>query len=97
MSYKLSEAAKQDMIATYLQGVRQFGIMQADDYHRILEATYELLAEHPKVGAPRSDIDPPVRIHPCGSHVIIYTIDDEGLFVLRLRHHRENWMEQLVN
>lgn len=97
MNYRLSHAAKQDIIAIYLDGVRQFGLAQADDYHHILQATFELIAQHPKMGALRSDVEPQVRMHPCGSHIIIYTVDAKSAFILRIRHHRENWLQTPLN
>ena len=37
------------------------------------------------------EITPPVRVHPCGSHMIVYEINKLGVLILRVRHHRENW------
>jgi len=40
------------------------------------------------------EIDPPVRVHPNGSHAIIYRTDDEDI-ILAVRHSRENRQENL--
>ncbi|HTN39584.1 MAG TPA: type II toxin-antitoxin system RelE/ParE family toxin [Asticcacaulis sp.] len=40
-------------------------------------------------------MDPPVRVHPYGSHVIIYRTDGEDIAILAVRYSRENWQEDL--
>ena len=41
----------------------------------------------------RSELSPPMRVHPCGSHVILYVVDVErGVVIVRVRHGREDWM-----
>ena len=39
----------------------------------------------------RSELSPPVRAHPCGSHVILYTIEPDGILIVRVRHERKDW------
>ena len=40
----------------------------------------------------RSEIEPPVRIHPVGSHLVVYQVDAHGdVFVIRVRHAHEDW------
>ena len=39
----------------------------------------------------RTEISPPVRIHPSGSHVIVYLIEEaENILIVRVRHGRED-------
>jgi len=50
------------------------------------------LSENPEATREREDINPPVRIYPFGSHLIVYSIrPDQNIFVLRVRHAREDW------
>ena len=46
----------------------------------------------------RLEIAPPVRVYPARKHMIVYTIAENGgtVFVLRVRHHRENWKEHPI-
>ena len=61
-----------------------------------MEATLCLLSDRPKLARLRREIDPPVRIHPFGSHLIVYREDgSEGIFVIHVRHQRENWQEEM--
>lgn len=90
--YRLSRKAEEDIIATYMYGVAQFGVQQAERYHDLLERTFQFLAENPEAARERAEITPPVRIHPIESHVVIYTVDESGdIFIVRVRHGREDW------
>lgn len=69
-----------------------FGLQQADDYHEALEQQFRSLAKNPRMGRRRSELDPPVRILPVMSHLIIYTVDEnDKVFIIRVRHRREDW------
>lgn len=90
--YVLSRKAEEDIIAIFMYGVAELGIQQAERYHDLLESTFQFLAENPEAARERPEITPPVRIHPIESHVVIHTIDgDENIFIIRVRHGREDW------
>ncbi|HEX7800463.1 MAG TPA: type II toxin-antitoxin system RelE/ParE family toxin [Asticcacaulis sp.] len=96
MAYKLTEAAEEDVIHLLAEGGRQFGLRQAHAYYAELLECFVFLAENPRAARERTDLSPVVRIHPYGSHVIIYqiTVDDDVL-ILAVRHARENWQDDL--
>jgi toxin ParE1/3/4 len=57
-----------------------------------LRRTFDLLAENPRLARERTELSPPVRVHPCGAHVVIYTVEDDGtVLIVRVRHGREDW------
>lgn len=92
MTWHLTREAEADIIDIYLHGARHFGLADADAYHDCLEKTFELLAAFPQMARERPELDPPMRVHPCGSHVIIYTIDPDGsIHIIRVRHGSEDW------
>ncbi len=94
MTYRLTRKAEGDVVDIYLHGAQQFGSAQADAYHRRLEEAFLLLAEFPQIGRECPEIDPPVRIHPCGVHLIVYVAEREGgILIVRVRHGREDWIE----
>jgi toxin ParE1/3/4 len=97
LTYRLTEAAAEDLVHIYIEGVVQFGNRQADAYHDRLEQTFQLIAENPGIARERSEIAPPVRVHPCGSHMIIYEIEELDVLILRVRHHREDWANDPVH
>ncbi len=92
MGYLLSRKAEDDIISIYLYGLEKFGQRQADIYHDGLSRTFELLAQNPLAAAERTEIIPPVRIYPFGAHIVVYRLQDDGnIFVIRVRHEREDW------
>lgn len=93
MTYRLTRRAEEDVIEIYVRGAQAFGLAQADTYHRRLEETFQLLAEFPHLARKRTEIDPPVRIHPYGAHIIVYTAAaDDRVLIIRVRHGREDWI-----
>ena len=97
MTYRLTENAERDVIHVFVEGVATFGINQAEAYQDLLEHTFKTIADNPGMARERIEITPPVRVHPCGSHMIIYVIDDEGPLILAVRHHREDWVNEPVS
>ena len=92
MTVKLARKAQDDLLAIFLQGVERFGPMQAEAYLRDLDHVFDLLGAHPDLGRLRTEIAPPVRVHPHGAHIIIYEPDGaDDVIILRVRHAAEDW------
>lgn len=92
MGYTLSRKAEEDIIAIFLDGARQFGLQQAEQYHDLLEKTFQFLAENPLAARERPELTPPVRIYPIESHIVLYAVDARGdIFIIRVRHGHEDW------
>ncbi|WP_074454269.1 type II toxin-antitoxin system RelE/ParE family toxin [Marinobacter sp. X15-166B] len=93
MAYVLSRKAEEDVINIFVEGVHSFGLHQAERYHSQLEKCFQFLADNPTAAPQRTEITPPVRIHPSGSHLVIYRIEpDNEVFIIRVRHEREDWV-----
>lgn len=91
--FRLTRAAADDLVAIFLDGLEQFGLLQADAYHEGLGAIFAFLADYPHSARLREDISPPVRVHPYKAHLVIYDIGDQGeVIILRVRHGREDWI-----
>lgn len=91
MAFRLSPRAEDDLIEIYLASNSRFGQAQAERYQDTLEAAFGLIAEFPEIARERYELDPPVRVYPCGSHIVIYVVRDDGPFVVRIRHSHEDW------
>ena len=92
MTYRLTRTAAEDVRRVYRESKRLFGAKQAGIYHQYLQSIFEMLSENPEAARERAEISPPVRVHPCGMHLVVYVkTDDESVLVLRVRHARENW------
>lgn len=92
MGYRLSRQAEEDIIELFADGIERFGNAQAERYQAAIEQQLELLAQNPRLGRQRPELVPAVRILPVLSHIIIYMIADyDEVFVVRVRHKREDW------
>ena len=97
MGYRLTQKAEEDIIRIYREGVILFGANQAERYHFELEALFQLLADNPKLARERTEISPPVRVHPHKAHLIVYLVEDGGdVLIVRVRHGHEDWESEPV-
>lgn len=93
MVYRLTNKAEADIREIYQESRDLFGASQAERYFRNLTAVFETLAQNPRLARLRREIDPAVRIHPVGSHLVVYREDErDDILIIRIRHHRENWL-----
>jgi len=89
---RLSEAARADIRAIYRQSIEAFGVAQADAYAAGLRGSIKRLAEFPESAPLQNNLTRPVRILPFRSHIVIYAVDPDGVHILRVRHAREDWI-----
>ncbi len=92
MPYLLSRAADDDIAAIALYTIDNFGIEQAVAYRDGLIQTLEFLAEHPQAARERMEIRQRSRVFRYKSHLIVYRIKGDGIFIQRIRHGREDWL-----
>ncbi|NJR13514.1 MAG: type II toxin-antitoxin system RelE/ParE family toxin [Phyllobacteriaceae bacterium] len=91
MAWQLSSEADADVGRIYLQGAAAYGLEQAEHYGRRLFKAFDLIASQPRMAKERTEVRPGLRAHPCGVHIILYTIEDTGILIFRIRHMREDW------
>ena len=93
MPYALSNKAEEDIIAIFVAGAERFGLIQAQRYHQQLTTTFEFLSDNPQAAPVCEELIPPVRLHPVGSHLVIYQLEaDNSIFIIRVRHAHEDWL-----
>lgn len=92
MRLRLSRQADEDLIVIYAYGVSTFGTAQAELYFSELAATLELISRTPFMAREYRELKPPVRMHPHGRHLIVYTTETEGVFVVRILDNRRDWL-----
>jgi toxin ParE1/3/4 len=85
-SYRLRPKAVEDLEAIWLYTAQQWSVDQADLYTQQLTAGMNLLVTQPKIARERTELNPPVRIYPVASHLIIYRIEADYLDIIRIRH-----------
>lgn len=92
MTYHLSKDADKDLVEILEFGLQNFGDKAAEAYYFSLVNLFEDIEQMPEAHRLRTDIEPPVRIVPHVSHMVVYEIDNQGdVIILRIRHSRENW------
>lgn len=89
--YRLSPAAQRDLNSIWDYTAETWSPGQADAYLRGLGDKLDALCSHPEIARERAEIDPPVRLHPYRSHLIIYRIEKDHLAIIRVVHGRQHW------
>ena len=78
--------AEEDLINLWLYTLDNWDEDQANYYLDTLGSAFELIAENPLICRERDEFTPPVRIHPCEQHLIIYIKIDSGIDIIRILH-----------
>ena len=89
-AWRLRPAAIADLGAIWRFGATTWDGDQADRYADGLFAVFGLLADFPDLAQERRDFTPPVRIHPVGTHLIVYRLEPQGLEIIRIQHARQD-------
>jgi toxin ParE1/3/4 len=82
--YRLSEAAKEDLVVIALYGDEHFGITQSDRYRDKLKKRFAVIADTPLLYPAVDHIREGYRRSVCGVHSIYYRIDNEGVEIMRV-------------
>ncbi len=82
--YRLSNAAKEDLIRIHHFGVKKFGIAQSDKYFDAFFDYFETIAERPFAFESVDFIKAGYRKCPCGSDTIYYRINDNMVEIMAI-------------
>ncbi len=93
--YRLSPAAQSDLDGIWDYTAETWSPAQAESYVRGIAETFAMLLRHPEIAREYTEIDPPVRLHPHRSHLIVYRIEADCLAVIRILHTRQHWQSLL--
>jgi toxin ParE1/3/4 len=85
-TYVFSNKGEDDLTEIYRYGFINFGERQADLYAEQLKEKCQALSEFPLLHRERKEFNPPVRIGYHGKHLIIYTIEDGYVLIVRILH-----------
>ncbi|MGV8856832.1 MAG: type II toxin-antitoxin system RelE/ParE family toxin [Devosia sp.] len=89
--YRLAPKALADLDDIWRHTAETWSIDQADSYIDTLIYAFEIIVSMPTLARERGEFSPRVRIHVHQSHLIIYTIDEDHITVLRLLGGQQNW------
>ena len=82
--YRLSNAAKEDLIRIHHYGVEKFGITQADKYFDKFFECFEIIAQSPFSFESADYIKEGYRRCPCGSDTIYYRINNNIVEIMAI-------------
>lgn len=82
--YRLSNAAKEDLIRIHQFGIKKFGITQADTYFYSFFDYFEIIAQRPFSFESVDYIKVGYRRCPCGSDTIYYRINDSMVEIMAI-------------
>ena len=82
--YRLSNAAKEDLIRIHHFGIKNFGVTQADKYFDTFFGYFEIIAERPFAFESVDYIKAGYRRCPCGSDTIYYRINDNMVEIMAI-------------
>ena len=94
MAWILTIAAVADLDRVAAEGAIRFGFLQSEAYEQELVAMLDTLAAHPHMASERQASQSLVRLMPCGSHNILYVVEND-VIVLRVLHGLQNWFDLL--
>lgn len=83
-NYRLSNAAKEDLIRIYHYGVSKFGTKQADRYYYSFFEYFETIARNPYSFESISHIKKGYRRCVCGVDSIIYRIEEDRVEIIAI-------------
>jgi toxin ParE1/3/4 len=87
--------AEQDLVEIWLYTFNEWGERQADKYLDELDDAIQLLADQPLICRERIELEPPVRIHHHGHHLIVYLALADGINLVRFLHESMDLDSQL--
>lgn len=93
--YRLAPRALADLDDIWRYSAETWSISQADRYLDDLVRMFDAIAAMPTLARERSEFTPPVRIHVHESHLIVYTIAEDHVSILRLLGGQQDWVSIL--
>jgi toxin ParE1/3/4 len=84
LKIRKSELAKEDLIKIWFDGYYERGEQQADFYLGRLEEKINSLLNFPEKYRLRKQFNPPIRIYPHKSHLVIYTMKTDEILIVRV-------------
>jgi toxin ParE1/3/4 len=94
-SYRIARVARDDLDEIWLYSAEQWSNEQADQYLDGFYDAFELLTRYPEIAREWRETDPPVRLLPHRSHLIVYRTEQAVVVVVRVVHLRSDWLRLL--
>jgi toxin ParE1/3/4 len=90
--YVLHPKADEDIEKIWYYSATNWSVDRADQEVDTLHWVFTNISIMPNMGREWVEINPPVRIHTHGSHVIVYRIENDIVTIVRVLGGRQNWL-----
>lgn len=94
--YRLTPAAKSDLIEIWNYTVEKWGEKQAEKYLQDIEGKLNQLAANPELGRQRPEISPGYYSFPVGKHIVFYLLSDHYIDIIGILHGRMDIDKNLI-
>jgi len=93
--YEISELAIQDLEGIWQFTVGNWSVKQANKYYELLIEAIEQICKFPQIGKSIESIKKHHRMYQVKSHLIIYKIVDDFIWIDRILHQRMDILSRL--
>ena len=85
-SLTVAPEAQTDIVGILQYTLELWGQSQADKYQSVIAGEFSAIRSNPGIGHRRLDIPERYRAHQAGQHVIIFRVEAETVYVVRVLH-----------
>ena len=78
--------AQTDIVGILQYTLESWGQSQADKYQRIIDEEFSAIRTNPGIGHSRLDVPQRYKARQAGQHVIIFRVEAETIYVVRILH-----------
>jgi toxin ParE1/3/4 len=93
--YRLTPRALADLDDIWRYSAETWSVEQADRYIDDLVRVFEMITAMPALAVEHRSFQPPVRLHVHESSLIVYTVTDGDVAIVRLLGGRQDWLSIL--
>lgn len=93
---EISNEAYDDLIDIQSYTLQEFGERQWEKYNLFLERGLEHILNYPYTGHARTDVSKNYLTWPVEEHIMIYRVEDNVIYLVRVLHRKMNFLRWLI-
>lgn len=96
-AFEISKLAEFDLESIWLFTLENWSLTQADNYYQLIISEIHSICENPEIGKPIEEIKKEHRIRKIKSHIIVYKIKKNKIWIDRILHKRMDIELKLID
>lgn len=96
-AFEISKLAELDLESIWLFTLENWSLTQADKYYHLIISEIHSICENPELGKSIEEIKKEHRIRKIKSHIIVYKINKNKIWIDRILHKRMDIELQLID